>query len=99
MDMLERVNWMAAAAGLAGQYAAESIVGGEVALGTGLDRKMITSATVGAATGFMTGSVMVGVGAGAIDYGLCMLYEQYPALDVLSPVRGGIASATAQMFL
>lgn len=34
--------------------------------------------------------------AGAVDFGLHMLYEQVPQLGMLSPVRGGIASATAQ---
>lgn len=95
--MLDRVNWMAVAAGIGGQYAAQWTIGSSAE--AAFDPKMATSAAVGAATGYMTGSVMVGVGAGAIDYGLCMLYEQYPALIVLTPIRGGIASATAQMFL
>ena len=83
-------NWKPLAAGLAGQY-----VGPMLPMVVPMDPKVMQHIGVGVGAGLITMDPVVGGVAGAVDYGLCKLYEAVPALDMLTPVRGAISTGTA----
>ena len=83
-------NWKPLAAGLAGQY-----VGPMLPMIVPMDPKIMQHIGVGVGAGLMTMSPVVGGIAAGADYGLCKLYEAVPSLEILTPVRGAIATGTA----
>lgn len=90
MDMLSNINLMAAGAGLAGQY-----MGPSLPMIVEMSDKNKEHLGVALGVGLVTMDPMAGALAGAADFALCTLYENVTALEVLTPVRGAIASATA----
>ena len=93
---MENIAFGPVMGGLVGQYG----VGMVLPADTSDDNvKMAEHAAVGVGAWAMGAPPMVAAGAAAVDFGLCLLYKQVPSLDVLTPVRGGIAVAGAQMAL
>lgn len=94
------INIPLVGAGLAGQYVAPMVLtmvmppeeGEEPTISPKVQQHLGVAAGVYA----VSRDPMLAGAAGAIDYGLCKLYESVEPLGVLSPVRGGLAVATAQ---
>lgn len=85
------INLYAGAAGLAGQYAGAMLP--TLLPITGFAEPMyLEHAGVGIGTAVVTGDYVTGGMAALLDHGLMVLYNAMPALQILSPVRGGIAA-------
>ena len=86
-------------AGLAGQYVGPIVVGMVMPTAEGedptIDPKIAEHLGVAAGVYAASRNAMLAGAAGAIDYGLCKLYESVESLEMLTPVRGGIAAASA----
>lgn len=78
--------------GLAGQYLSPMLMDT-----TDTKGKMVQHAAVGAGAMLAGAPTTVAVGAAVADFGLCKLYESVESLDMLTPVRGGIAVAASQV--